>query len=675
MYTSMKDVVDTIDNITLGDLPWSSFNVRYTGPTNEDLPSWMRQIYTVHMRDTLAVQANFLKNEDFAAAFDYAPFRAYTPQGARRWSNLMSGNWAWKQAETIAQDPNTHGSMFCPVILGSDKTTVSVATGHREFHPVYMSSGNLHNSMRCGHCDAVVPVAFLAIPKGKSFVQILRVSFHIYPIAASREQEDTDAFRTFRKQIYHASLTRILEPLRHGMTTPHVMLCPDGHFRRAIFEVGPFIADYPEQVVLAGIVSRWCPKCFAKDLTTCGHPCFRAFTEHLLLIEEDEVLWDGFGIDPDITPFTSNFPRADICELLSPDLLHQLIKGTFKDHIIKWIEGYIFKTYTLTLAKQLMDDIDWRIAIVPNFPGLRRFPEGRRFKQWTGNDSKALMKVIIPTIVGRVPDDMVRCLVSFMDFCYLARRPSHTLEDFEQMQNYLDRFHQLRAVFITHGVRSDDFSLPRQHALSHYIPSIKLFGLPNGLCSSITESKHITAVKKPWRASNRNHSLKKILNTNVRMSKISAARIDFGHRSMLNGDVLTAARIEIGDIEDDHEVPVEVIYEQRHLMQGDDEDDVAGEDGPEFDVVTKLAIKPVRSIGLATMADEMNCPHLIELCRRFLFGQIYDDNPELNPDNCSRRLPPYSMLQVSLQGGEECTESSFGVRTRGKEYMNVMILY
>jgi hypothetical protein len=35
-----------------------------------------------------------------------------------------------------------------------------------------------------------------------------------------------------------------------------------------------------------------------------------------------------------------------------------------------------------------------RIAAVPLFPGLRRFPEGRGFKQWTGDDSKALMKVM-----------------------------------------------------------------------------------------------------------------------------------------------------------------------------------------------------------------------------------------------------------------------------------------
>ena len=34
-----------------------------------------------------------------------------------------------------------------------------------------------------------------------------------------------------------------------------------------------------------------------------------------------------------------------------------------------------------------------RIAAVPSFPGLRRFPEGRNFKQWMGDDAKALMKV------------------------------------------------------------------------------------------------------------------------------------------------------------------------------------------------------------------------------------------------------------------------------------------
>ena len=55
--------------------------------------------------------------------------------------------------------------MFTPVILGSDKTTVSVATGQNDFYPLYASLGNVHNSVRRAHREAVSLIAFLSIPK------------------------------------------------------------------------------------------------------------------------------------------------------------------------------------------------------------------------------------------------------------------------------------------------------------------------------------------------------------------------------------------------------------------------------------------------------------------------------------------------------------------------------
>ena len=45
------------------------------------------------------------------------------------------------------------------------------------------------------------------------------------------------------------------------MDVPEVIRFADGHFRRAIYQLGPYIADYPEQVLCACIVQGWCSRC------------------------------------------------------------------------------------------------------------------------------------------------------------------------------------------------------------------------------------------------------------------------------------------------------------------------------------------------------------------------------------------------------------------------------
>jgi len=120
-----------------------------------------------------------------------------------------------------------------------------------------------------------------------------------------------------------------------------------------------------------------------------------------------------------LQPFTADFPRADIHQMISPDILHQVIKGTFKDHLVAWVGEYLVSVHGESRGQSILDDIDRRsvvlltatlvvcsfpqsIAAVPPFPGLRRFPHGRRFKQWTGDDSKALMKVCYQLIANFV---------------------------------------------------------------------------------------------------------------------------------------------------------------------------------------------------------------------------------------------------------------------------------
>jgi Plavaka transposase len=128
-------------------------------------------------------------------------------------------------------------------------------------------------------------------------------------------------FCMFRHQLFHSSLSAILEPLRPAMTIPEVTRCPDGHFHRIIYGLGSYITDYPEQVLLACIVQGWCPKwafylfsiiirclieftarctALADNLDAEAGQCSHIHTNALLEQYNLKILWDDYGIVGDI---------------------------------------------------------------------------------------------------------------------------------------------------------------------------------------------------------------------------------------------------------------------------------------------------------------------------------------------------------------------------------------
>ena len=102
-----------------------------------------------------------------------------------------------------------------------------------------------------------------------------------------------------------------------------------------------------------------------------------------------------------------------------------------------------------------------------------------------------------------------------------------------ELQMAIRLFHKYREIFHTEDVRLTGFSLPRQHSLVHYPHQICEFGALAGLCPSITESRHITAVKWPWQWLNCHNALGQMLLTNQCLDKLKAARSDFVHRGLL----------------------------------------------------------------------------------------------------------------------------------------------
>ena len=73
-------------------------------------------------------------------------------------------------------------------------------------------------------------------------------------------QKDTDqeTFQDFHRRLFHGCLVVMLKSLKRFMHTWDVVRCADHHFRRAIYGIGPYIGDYPEQTAIAGIVYGWC---------------------------------------------------------------------------------------------------------------------------------------------------------------------------------------------------------------------------------------------------------------------------------------------------------------------------------------------------------------------------------------------------------------------------------
>ncbi|KAH0837811.1 hypothetical protein J3R83DRAFT_6012 [Lanmaoa asiatica] len=110
------------------------------------------------------------------------------------------------------------------------------------------------------------------------------------------------------------------------------------------------------------------------------------------------------------------------------------------------------------------------------------------------------MKVYLAAIEGYVPHNMLHTFRAFLEFCYLVHKDIITKPDLVQLQDALSRFHQYREVFKNAG-----------------------FGALNGLCSSITESKHIKAVKMPYRWSSHHQALGQMLVINQRLDKLTSA--------------------------------------------------------------------------------------------------------------------------------------------------------
>ncbi|KAF8546348.1 hypothetical protein OG21DRAFT_1395475, partial [Imleria badia] len=150
------------------------------------------------------------------------------------------------------------------------------------------------------------------------------------------------------------------------------------------------------------------------------------------------------------------------------------------------------------------DEIDYRFTLVQMLVGYHRFSKGvSKLKQVTGRDHRSMQCYVIGIISGAVPLRFLTAIHVLMDFRYLAQLPSFDERTLQQLELSLQMFHEHKDAILAAGARSGHFHIPKLELLQHVVPSLWDLGAVMQWSADVTEHAHVTEVKNPARAGNK----------------------------------------------------------------------------------------------------------------------------------------------------------------------------
>ncbi|KAF7333807.1 hypothetical protein MVEN_02337600 [Mycena venus] len=383
----------------------------------------------------------------------------------------LMGNAAFREKMRYAPQKELlpEGVTICPVILASDKTRLSQFSGDKQAWPVYLSVGNLSKATRSKPSErATVLLGYIPVCKLNCF---------------SKQNRSAAGY-----QLFHRCMRIMLDSLVSAGNDGVDMLCADGRMGRVYPILAAYIADYPEQCLVACCKENRCPKCLV-DPERRGMPVYSALRDPEQTIRLMKKVAKGLapkefdvqGLRP-ADPFWKDLPHCDIFQCFTPDILHQLHKGVFKEHIVSWATQSLGGSDTAN-----EEEIDFRFRTMPSHPGLRHFKLGISLvSQWTGNEFKQMEKIFLGVINGAADPAVIRAL-----------------EDAWRL------FHANKDVFLTNGVR-DHFNIPKIHSMQHYVAMIRALGTADGYNTELSERLHIDCAKLGYAASSKKEYIRQM---------------------------------------------------------------------------------------------------------------------------------------------------------------------